>query len=294
MNKFSLVIPFYNKSSFFRRTLISIVKQEYHFDQVIIINDGSNDIETIELNNILRTIDLEVELIEIINSGVSFSRNLGIQKSRNSLVCLLDADDELLPNYLVDLNELVNKVNDCALYGFGYKEYGEDIKINNGIYNSNYFKLYNTINKPPFCSSSICLNKTIIIEDNVFPLGFNMGEDILAWVDIVTRYKFIYNPQSVVIYHHDDANSAVLKKAPKEVPPILKFYKEYNRSDTDFISFINSQKLDYLKLQILYGNRIDVCKFLFLNLRVKYLLLSLLSFLPKKIILYVWKKAKGK
>lgn len=295
MNKFSLVIPFYNKSKFLTRALTSVQGQSYQFDEIIIVNDGSGLDEAVEMQRIVESFPIEICVVNINNAGVSNARNLGVAKARNSLVCLLDADDELLPCYLSYLNQVVSEYKGLALYGFGYVEYGKSINLEIENYFDSYFFMYNKLRKPPFCSSSVCLNKSIISQSEVFPLGFKMGEDIYAWVKLISQYKFFYNPTSVAVYHHDDEYSAVMRKAPKDMPPLLmkkKCLYEF-KGEAGFSKFMENQKLDYLKMQVLYGDRLTVAKFVIENLSFKYILIALVALVPRFLTIGIWENFRG-
>ncbi len=87
--KVSVVIPTYNRYEVLRRAVASVFKQTHVPDEVIIIDDGSND----------KTQQIAQEFPQIQyffqeNAGVSSARNLGIEKSSFEWIAFLDSDDE--------------------------------------------------------------------------------------------------------------------------------------------------------------------------------------------------------
>jgi len=86
--KISIYIPTYNSEATIEESTNSVLNQSIKFDQIIIVNDGSND----NTKNILS----KFNSIEIItnskNLGVGKSRNIGIDACKNDLVASIDSD----------------------------------------------------------------------------------------------------------------------------------------------------------------------------------------------------------
>jgi glycosyltransferase involved in cell wall biosynthesis len=121
MLKISVVIPVFNASKSIKDALNSIVNQSYQPYEIIIINDCSTDgsseiIEkfTLGSSNIF-FIDLKV------NSGVSFCRNLGWNKSSGDYVAFLDSDDYWIQDKLQIMVEII-KLKNPDLVGHNYTE----------------------------------------------------------------------------------------------------------------------------------------------------------------------------
>ncbi len=98
MNKtsVSIYIPAFNAEKTIRNSLTSIQNQSYQFDEIIVINDNSNDF----------TLDIVKEFkdVNIINNeenkGLGYNRNLGVKNSSNKIVASIDADVVLEKNWL--------------------------------------------------------------------------------------------------------------------------------------------------------------------------------------------------
>ena len=119
-NKISIIIPMYNVEKYITTMLDSIKKQNYENYEVILINDGSTDNtldvvkEWIKENNEKRFLVFNKE-----NSGVSDSRNIGIDKSNGIYITFFDSDDYIEKNYLCDaIAEIENKKLDVFISGF--------------------------------------------------------------------------------------------------------------------------------------------------------------------------------
>ncbi|MBC7383088.1 MAG: glycosyltransferase family 2 protein [Bacteroidia bacterium] len=94
----SIVIPCYNHGHYLREALDSITIIKHTSVEVIIVNDGSTDQNTLA---ILKSLALEgYTIINQINQGLGKTRNNGIKRARGKYILPLDADNKLLSAYL--------------------------------------------------------------------------------------------------------------------------------------------------------------------------------------------------
>lgn len=93
----SIVIPLYNKENQIKRTIDSVINQEFGDFEVVVVNDGSTDNS---LQIVEKYEDERIRIISQRNTGVSAARNRGINEAKGSYVLLLDADDCLLSDAL--------------------------------------------------------------------------------------------------------------------------------------------------------------------------------------------------
>ena len=91
---FSIILPVYNKEEFVAQAIESVLNQEYKNLELIVINDGSTD-NSLYICEGYKHQDARVTIINQENSGVSKSRNVGIEKSNGKYIIFLDADDYL-------------------------------------------------------------------------------------------------------------------------------------------------------------------------------------------------------
>ena len=144
----SVVIPLYNKEKQIKRTLQSVLTQTFQDFEIVIVNDGSTDNSTIEVEKIK---DSRIRLIHQENAGVSAARNKGIEEAKYELIALLDADDEWKNKYLEVQYDLYKKYPKCDIFACNYEFVNEkhdisptiikklSFKENDGILN-NYFE----------------------------------------------------------------------------------------------------------------------------------------------------------
>jgi len=103
-----VVIPVYNKpAQQIKRALDSVLGQSLKPDRVVIVDDGSTDVEAIRAVDEIATgytghtgHKPEVEVIRQENQGVANARNNGIAAIATDFVACLDSDDWLEPDWL--------------------------------------------------------------------------------------------------------------------------------------------------------------------------------------------------
>lgn len=98
----SVVIPAYQAAAVIGRCIESLQKQTYRELELIVVDDGSND-DTADVVAKLATDDPRIRLLRQENAGVSAARNAGIGIAAGELVCFVDCDDTVSPNFLETL-----------------------------------------------------------------------------------------------------------------------------------------------------------------------------------------------
>lgn len=92
----SIIIPAYNAEKFIVQTIDSVKAQTYSNWELIIVNDGSKD-NTLNIIENYAQADKRISFITKPNSGVSDTRNIGIEKAQGDYIAFLDSDDIWLP-----------------------------------------------------------------------------------------------------------------------------------------------------------------------------------------------------
>jgi len=106
---YSIVIPAYNSAKHIEKAVLSCINQTFQPGEIIIIDDGSTD-DTYELLKKINSPLIRIYQNKI-NKGVSYSRNVGIKKSRCAWVLFLDADDIFHKYKLETLDMIISKNN---------------------------------------------------------------------------------------------------------------------------------------------------------------------------------------
>jgi len=197
----SVVIPVYNKEKFIENTIYSVLNQTLSDFELIIVDDSSTDKSLSIIDSIK---DKRIKTYSIKNSGVSKSRNYGVEKSTSNLIAFLDADDLWKNNHLEQLYKLYLENPNCGMYAMSYMK-----NINFKSYKKSYFGLSNFsgILENFFTSSSVdCIasSSSVMIPLNVFKKinGFNENlkkrEDTALWIKIALNYKIAFSTITTV------------------------------------------------------------------------------------------------
>ena len=107
-----IVIPCFDQGPFLEEALISIFEQTFPYFEVVVVDDGSRDAETIA---ILDKLDWpRTRMIRHDNRGPAAARNTGMGLTRAPFVVPLDADDELAPDFLAELVNALDRHPEAA------------------------------------------------------------------------------------------------------------------------------------------------------------------------------------
>lgn len=89
----STIIPTYNRAAYIERAIDSVLSQMLPGDELIVVDDGSQD----GTSAILAKYAGRIIVLQGGHGGAGRARNLGIRHARNELVAFLDSDDAWFP-----------------------------------------------------------------------------------------------------------------------------------------------------------------------------------------------------
>lgn len=92
----SVIVPIYNAEKYLAKCIQSVIGQTFSNWELILIDDGSKDQSGRIADQYCQT-ENRIRLVHKENSGVSLTRNLGIDIAVGDYIMFLDADDELTP-----------------------------------------------------------------------------------------------------------------------------------------------------------------------------------------------------
>lgn len=182
----SVIIPTYNRYSLLQRALESIYNQSLLPQEVIVIDDGSDD-ET-------QKIQKDFPLIKYIfqeNQGVSSARNKGLASSTSSWIAFLDSDD-LWEKEKLAKHKAYHDVHPKILMSYTDESWirdGKEVKVpkkyqkvEEGIFE---ISLSHCIIAP----SSVCVHRSVFQRVGLFDETLEVCEDYDLWIRIASEYK---------------------------------------------------------------------------------------------------------
>ncbi len=104
----SVIVPTYNRSLYIKRAILSVLQQTRSYDELIIVDDGSEDDTEKVIDRLKKDHDASITYIYQNNSGPASARNRGIRESSGELIAFLDSDDHWQQRKLEKQSQLMN------------------------------------------------------------------------------------------------------------------------------------------------------------------------------------------
>ena len=109
----SIVIPIYNQANVILRSISSLKRQTYGFNnmEIILVNDGSQDSSDKVCTRLVGRYN-NIHYYCNAHKGVSAARNTGINAANGKYIFFLDADDRISKNTVKDCVTLFDSIYD--------------------------------------------------------------------------------------------------------------------------------------------------------------------------------------
>ena len=177
----SIIIPYYKKKKFFKKTIKSVLEQTHKNFEIILIYDDIDKTELPFVKLTLRKIKNVKIIINKKNLGAGYSRNIGIKKSKSRLISFLDSDDTWHKDKLKKQIKFmkINKVD------FSYTDYSiidkneKKIKI---IRSPKIITYRNLLFSCDIGLSTVMVNSRLLKKEK-FP-NLKTKEDYLLWIKL--------------------------------------------------------------------------------------------------------------
>ena len=224
----SIIIPYFKKRKFIKKTIESIKLQSYKNFEIIIVYDDEDHSDLLLIKKIKDT-DSRIRLI--VNKktlGAGRSRNIGISKAKANFIAFLDADDLWKKNKIeLQLNYMIkNNLNIChTSYEILDKKHTKK-KIMKAKTFENYKQLLFSCD---IGLSTVMLKKKIITHTCKFP-SLKTKEDFVLWLLILKKNITIGSlDKNLTKWRklNDSLSSSVFQKL-KDGYSLYNHYMKYN------------------------------------------------------------------
>ena len=221
MKLISVIIPYYKKKKFIKKTIISVLNQTYKNFEIIIIYD---DTEKKELSFIKKLSKLDKRIRLIINNnnlGAGLSRNIGIEKAKGYYICFLDADD-VWDKKKIKLQLDYMEKNKISISHTSYYVY-ENKKMMSKRIAKNFLNLNSLLYSCDIGCSTVMIKKKVLYKKNNFP-SLKTKEDFVLWLKLLKKGYKIYGIKNYL---------SIWQKTPKSLSSnvfqkLADGYKVYN------------------------------------------------------------------
>ena len=196
----SIIITYYKKKNFIKKTLDSIFNQTYKNYEVIFVYDDEDKIDINFLKKLLSKFKKKKIIINKKNLGVAGSRNLAIKYSKGKYLAFIDADDVWKKHKLLKQLHFM----ETNSYNFSFTSYAvvneKDMILNTRKANSDadYSTLYNS----NFIGLSTVMINRSIIRSVHFP-NLKTQEDFALWLKLARKgYKLKHLNQTLSFWRN--------------------------------------------------------------------------------------------
>lgn len=227
---FSVVIPLYNKSSYIKKTLESVLNQVLPEFEVVVVDDGSSDNGAQVVSDLADT-DGRIRLIRQANAGVSAARNAGIAAAQGDWVAFLDADDWWHPTHLEQLARAAQLHPHADVIATGLRRVPDAPNWNPLPWPEQPATPDVLLIKDlparwmqgiPFCSSSVAVRRQALLAmQPCFPVGESRGEDLEVWFRLAEHSDIAHVQATTSAYRTAAANSLTAQHASRALAPFL-------------------------------------------------------------------------
>ena len=120
--KLSIIMPYFETYELTVKLLKELIIQKTDEVEVFLIDDGCNEKRLDEFNKDINVIHLEE------NHGVSYARNVGIEKASGEYIAFIDSDDMITMDYIERLLNIIEERSEDIIY-FNWADFNENAII---------------------------------------------------------------------------------------------------------------------------------------------------------------------
>ena len=262
MKKLSIIVPVYNTEKHLKKCFDSIINQNNSEIEVVVVNDGSTDNSEVIIKEYISKYKDVFTYYKKDNTGVSDTRNFGIEKASGKYIMFLDSDDYIDKKLYDNIKKYIDE--DIELIKYKMQRVDENDKILEIVPGATFDKItgeegFNKLYGTDVLLDSPCvyiIKKDIFVRNN---LKFKVGtehEDFGLIPFVIVLAKSMVSTNFYGYYYVQSQGSLMrnenYKKTIKRVYDALGHYdnaKEYSQK-------INISKLTHDNIMIYYTNAV--------------------------------------
>lgn len=207
----SIITPYYNGAKYVTEAISSAISQTYKNIEVILIDDGSTDPESIDVFD-----KIEHPLLRKYrtnNQGLSTARNTAISLARGEIILPLDCDDLISNSYVEKaVSEFTRNINTGIVYA--HANFFGDINQHWNLPEFN--KLDFLVNNCIFCSG--LFKKSDWKEVGGYKTDMIYGlEDYDFWLSIITLNRDVIRLPEIHFFYRKHGTSMISSLSPEKL-----------------------------------------------------------------------------
>ena len=223
MSKISVIIPYFRKKNYIKKTLLSVLNQSFRKFEVLVIYDDDEQVDLEFLRKLIK-IDKRIKLIiNKKNLGAGQSRNIGIAKAKGEYISFCDADDIWKKNKLKIQYKFMKK-NKYLISHTSY-EIANESKILEFRQARNFFSLKDLIYSCDIGLSTVMIKKSLFKKGLKFP-KLKTKEDFVLWLSFLKKGFKIYSLKKNLTRWNSTKNS-LSSSVFQKLTDSLRVYYDY-------------------------------------------------------------------
>ena len=256
MRDLSIIVPVYNGGKFINSCIENLEKIKSIDFEIIIVNDGSTDSTEKKIKSNIKKYSNIVYVSNTKNHGVSYSRNVGINKSKGKYVTFIDVDDTICDIAYSNMISIADKeLADVVVCNYIEIDEATGLKTNSKyryasskLGKEEAIKMY-LIDKisPSSCDK---IYKSELLKKLDFHSDLQIGEDLLFCLNVFMHSKkncFI-NDNYYTYYRQSQSAMHCMSEPLMQFKVVPSFIKN---KDVKFLEKNYPNEFDYFKLQMI-------------------------------------------
>lgn len=237
----SVIIPFYNDKQYIEQSVNSVLNQTFPHYEILIIDDGSKDEESLKKLEEIQKIDNRIKIFNKENEGLAATRDYGASKANKSTEYLmfLDSDDLIESTFL-----------ECAYWALETNEqagwaYSDSIGFDAQEYTWNKWFSSEKMKKVNDLVSAALVRKTAFKEVNGYELREKaVNEDWNFWLKLISKGYYPVHMSYYGQWYRRKQNGE-LKKADANKERAMQIIEQTASKITKEVKAIQYPKQDY-------------------------------------------------
>lgn len=238
--RFSVIVPIYNKEKYIKECIDSVLNQSFNNYELILVDDGSTDACPTIIDDYSKS-NKQIKVIHKENGGLVSARKAGTKIANGDYIVCLDADDYLKKDYLLNINNEIEKNHsDIICMSYTQLDYDKET-IKTLDYRNGYYTKEDIVNEiyPSLIQRRDSKHFNVNIWGKAYKkdlykniqLDVNdlnkIGEDGCVSIPCIylANSLSIINDASYVYRHNDDSMTSIKSVLKEEYPKLV--YKEY-------------------------------------------------------------------
>jgi len=219
--KISIIMPTYNRTTYLKEAIKSVMKQTFTNWELLVVDDGSKEKDVEDIKFIIDGFkDARIKYFRKENGGLSSALNYGLDRSNGDYIALLDDDDiwmcyhlKMLYKTIISVNKKLKKEAKPIGAIYGQCAVGEiradenTIEVHNDGVCRPFVKRRDLIKANYLTTCSVLFDKKIVYRKGLyFDESLNTHMDWDFWIRLSKEVEFLYLGIKSSIYRMHNNN----------------------------------------------------------------------------------------